>query len=189
MGGYATHKVFVDSNVLFSRTLRDWLGLLYTAGDAPPFVVCWSEDVLADTIHHLRKRHPEWDGRQTSKVRDLIAGTFEIGRVTDYVVDGSYLGSDPDDAHVHAAAVACRADILLTCNVSDFPECDAYEVMSPADFFILVDDSIPGLVRAVSHDQARYWVVRAGECDLPGTLRAASAPHFAERVRVHLQSL
>lgn len=92
MGVLPPHKVFIDSNIPYSRTLRDWIGLLYTTGDAPPFVVHWSEDVLADTIHHLRKEHPAWDGKMTSDVRDRIAATFEIGRVSDYVIYGTYEG-------------------------------------------------------------------------------------------------
>lgn len=194
MGGYAQHRVFVDSNVFYSKALCDWLGLLYVTGETSPFIVHWTEDVLADTIHHLRKRHPDWDGRRTSQIRDRIAGTFEIGRVADYVVDVSYRGRDPHDAHVHAAALACSADILLTCNDKDFAwESDdasqPYEVMTPDEFFLLIDDSMPELVCRVAHEQARYWVARAGEADLPAQLRVAGAPAFAERVRRHLQSL
>ena len=57
MRGSAPADVFVDANVLCSKTLLDWLG-------------------------HVR----------------------------DYEIDGSYRGADKHDAHVHAAAVACRAD-------------------------------------------------------------------------------
>ncbi|MDN5795511.1 MAG: hypothetical protein L0H79_07130 [Intrasporangium sp.] len=145
----------------------------------------WSEGVVADTIHHLRKQHPCWDGKKTSNIRDLIASTFEVGRVADYVVDGTYPGPDPHDAHVHAAAVACHADILLTGDIDDFPECEAYEVMFPDEFLVLVDDSMPDVVWEATHNQASYRVARCGECDLPARLRAAGAPRFAERVRVH----
>lgn len=39
---FGPQRVFVDANVWYSRTLRDWLGMLYTTPDTPPFVVCWS---------------------------------------------------------------------------------------------------------------------------------------------------
>ncbi|MBO3089433.1 hypothetical protein [Cellulomonas dongxiuzhuiae] len=42
----------------FSRTLRDWLGMLYTVPESPPFVVHWTEDALAELIYHLRKKNP-----------------------------------------------------------------------------------------------------------------------------------
>lgn len=50
--------IFVDSNVWYSRTLRDWLGMLYVTPEAPPFHVRWTEDVLAELLYHLRKQHP-----------------------------------------------------------------------------------------------------------------------------------
>lgn len=194
MSGTGYHRVFVDSNVFYSRTMRDWIGLLYVRGETSPFHVLWSEDVLADVLHHLRKKHPDWDGAAIAGVHDKIARTFEVGRVDDYVVDGSYGGADPDDAHVHAAAVRGRADILLTCNVKDFvlPDDQAdlltYEVYTPDDFFVLVDDSFPAHVCGVAHQQADYFFRKNGSADLPGRLRKANCPVFAERVRIHLQS-
>lgn len=32
--------------------------------------------------------------------------------------------------------------------------------MSPDEFLVLVDDSMPDLVRAVSHEQGKYWFAR-----------------------------
>ena len=158
----------------------------------PPFAVRWSEDVLADVIHHLRKQMPNAPGATMAAIRDRIAATFETGRVSDYVIDGTYRGPDPDDAHVHAAAVACRAAYLLTNNTKDFPE-DAsdplpYEVIRPEDLFILVDDTNPDLVGECVEEQIRYWSRRSPcEVDLVGPLRRANCPGFADRVMAHLQ--
>ena len=63
-----------------------------------------------------------------------------------------------------------------------------YEVMHPDDFLVLVDDSSPGLVAEVVSRMCAYWVGRDGHADLPGELRDAGCPAFAERVRVHLQN-
>lgn len=91
----AIGRVFLDANVLYSRTVRDWLGLLYIDEVfEPPFHAFWSEDVLAEAMYHLRQNNPTWDGAKVAVVRDRIAGTFEDGRVTDFVVDGSYGGPD-----------------------------------------------------------------------------------------------
>jgi predicted nucleic acid-binding protein len=183
------HRVFVDANVLFSRTLRDWLALLYLQGDRSVFAVFWSEDVLAEVLRNLRREHPDWDGRQIVAVREKIAGTFEVGLVVDFVVDGSYAGGDPHDAHVHAAAVACGADLLLTCDVGHFPETPEYEAITPDHFFCLVDEAAPMLVREVVRDQARYWGIKRGEADLAGYLARAEAHGFAGRVHRHLQAI
>ncbi len=188
-----TVRVFVDSNVLYSRTQRDWLGLLYSNPTPQAhFRVHWSEDVLADVIHHLRKNKPDLSGRAIAHVRDRVATTFEVGRVADYDIDGSYRGGDPHDAHIHAAATACRADYLLTNNVKDFPDGPndplPYEVIRPDDFFVLVDDAYSDLVAACVEEQIRYWSQRpTDQVDLLGPLQKANCPAFAERVRAHLQ--
>lgn len=181
--------MFVDANVWFSRTRRDWLGLLYTLAEDPPFQVYWTEDVLAELIHSLRKHQPEWSGARITQIRDRLAGVFEVGRVEDFTVDGSYRGRDQHDAHVHAAALACRAELLITCNTTDFQwdaNASPYEVLSPDDFFLLVDDAMPGLVLAAAKEMTQYWLGRNGEANLPQQLRTAECPRLAERVRQHL---
>jgi predicted nucleic acid-binding protein len=190
--GTGTYAVFVDANVWFSRTLRDWFGMLYTTPDSPPFVAHWTEDVLAEVIHHLRKEHQYWPGSRIAAIRDQMAGTFEAGRVTDFSVDASYLGRDAGDAHVHAAALACQADVLVTFNVRDFAwdaNTSRYEVMHPDDFLVLLDDGDPTLVAEVTSAMCDYWVARSGEADVVQRLLTARCPAFAERVRAHLHRM
>lgn len=189
MQSFVSQIVLVDANVWFSRTLRDWIGMLYTTPDSAPFEVKWTEDILAELLRALRRKNPEWDGGEISRIRDLIAGTFEVGRVDDYLVAGDYLGNDPNDAHVHAAAIACGADILLTQNVKDFARREnesSYEVLTPDEFFLLIDDSRPELVSKVTVSICEYWMNRKIEAELPKSLKEAGCPRFAERVRVHL---
>ena len=192
MQGVGPYVVFVDANVWFSRTLRDWLGMLYTIPENPPFVAHWTEDVLAELIYHLRRTHPDWAGSRITTVRDRLSETFEAGRVVEFDIDGTYRGTDPRDAHVHAAAVACRADVLVTCNVGDFEwdeNTSQYEVMDPDGFLVLVDESSPELVANVSAQMCEYWVRRSGEADLPQRLRAAGCSQFAARVADHLRRM
>jgi predicted nucleic acid-binding protein len=186
-------RVLVDANVLYSRTLRDWLALLYLESDSF-FSVYWTEDILAETMYHLRRDHPDWPGHKTRAVSDKIRAAFEGGRVEDFVPDGSFVGPDPHDQHVHAAALACRASILLTAD-SGFSSSAAqeaespYEVYVPDDFLVLVDDSVPNIVRAVVSKQQHYWLTRHGRTNLPQALISAGCHGFADRVRRHLQEL
>lgn len=188
------HNVLVDANVLYSRTLRDWLALIYLA-DSELFRVRWTTDIVTEALYRLRKNHPEWDGAKIDAARGHIEDTFLDGRVVDFTVDGSFLGCDPHDAHVHAAAIACNADILLTSNISDFlpPSVDSdslpYELWRPDEFFVMLDDAAPDVVRSVTADQLDYWMQKDGEADLPKSLRNADAPAFADRVRRHLVAL
>lgn len=52
-----TH-LFLDSNILLSRTLRDWFCLIDLESGAEGIRLRWSEDVLAEFLYHLRKRNP-----------------------------------------------------------------------------------------------------------------------------------
>ncbi|HEY5881768.1 MAG TPA: PIN domain-containing protein [Nakamurella sp.] len=186
-------RVLVDANVLYSRTLRDWLALLYLESDSL-FSVYWTEDILAETLYHLRRDHHDWPGHKTRAVGDKIRAVFEGGRVEDFVPDGSFVGPDPHDQHVHAAALACGAGILLTADsgFSTSAASDAespYELYVPDDFFVLVDDSAPETVRAVVSTQQRYWLTRQGRAKLPQALISAGCRGFADRVRSHLQDI
>ncbi|NUT48139.1 MAG: PIN domain-containing protein [Saccharothrix sp.] len=190
----APTRVFVDANVLYSRTLRDWLALLQLRSSGDVYTVYWTEDVLAETIYRLRRSHPEWNGAKITRIRDLIAATFEGGRVEEFSIDDSFPGSDGDDRHVHAAAVACRADIVLTADKGFLssgrePDSQPYEAYGPDDFFMLVDDSAAALVRLVTREQTMYWTRRGTRADLAGPLIAAGCPRFAERVRAHQRKL
>lgn len=149
----------------------------------------WTEDVLAEVLYHLRKRHPDWGGSRITGIRDRIAETFEVGRVDDFEIGDDYKGKDAFDAHVHAAAVACRADILLTTNVADFAWGEnesPYEALTPDEFLVLVDELAPELVAEVSVRMCRYWFKRSGDANLPKKLKDAGCPQFAEWVRRHL---
>ena len=87
--------VFVDANVWYSRTLRDWVGRLYTLPETPPFEVRWTEDVMAEVLYSLRRKHPAWDGGRITRIRDLLQPTFEVGRVESFPMDERYQGKDP----------------------------------------------------------------------------------------------
>lgn len=159
------------------------------------YTVYWSEDVLAETMYHLRRNHPDWPGGKITHIRDRIAGTFEGGRVEDFLIDGTFPGNDPNDQHVHAAAIACQAHYLLAGDKGFQPpqiDPDAlpYEVYTPDEFFVLVDDNAPQIVADVTRDQADYWMRhRTGRVDLADKLHNADCPNFAQRVRHHQTQL
>ena len=192
MRGSEPAGVFVDANVLYSKTLLDWLGLLYVNREfEPPFVVYWSDDVMVEAMRQLRRHDPRLPGGTIARFRERLEGTFEVGHVRDYDVDGTYGGPDEHDAHVHAAAVACGASYLLTCNVRDFrtatPDTLPYEVITPDEFFLLIDDCAPDLVQAVIGEQIHHLTQRGRRVELPEGLQRAGCPHFAERVLRHLR--
>lgn len=186
-------SVLVDANVLFSRTLRDWLALLYIQPGNNMFEVKWTDDIMVEFHYHLRKKHPTFADAQVGGVRSRLERIFSTGRITGYTIDESITYPDMGDAHVHCAALHAEVDILLTDNDKDFAELDdlPYEIYKPDDFFELIDDSAPRLVRAVAADQLVYHITKGSgrSVSLPEKLRAAGAPKFAERVRKHVLEL
>lgn len=186
--------VLVDANVLYSRALRDWLFLLRNETRGGMFTVYATEDVLAETIYSYRRKHPRASGAQIGQLRTrLIQQLDDV--FCNYEIDGTFRGNDPHDAHVHAAAVASGADVLLTCDrgfmelsvreSDDLP----YEVYTPDSFFELVDDASAEAVIAVTREQLHYWYQQDGEVDLPLRLREADCPNFARRVSQHINQM
>ncbi len=158
------------------------------------FLLCTSEDVIAETLSKLRDNNPRWDGGQITRIRAAIVEVFDE-LVDDFDGSVAYQGADPDDFHVHAAALAAQAQILLTCDhgLLNQPNADEleYEAYHPDDFFVLVNDSAPLNVREASLAQLRYYANKNGERNsgLVDALIAAGSPHFAECVRLHLVDL
>lgn len=180
--------------MLFSRTLRDWLFMLRNQTAGGMYTVYATEDVIAETMYWLRRKNPKAPGTLIARVHDRIVKQLD-DRITDFEIDGSYPGSDPDDAHVHAAAVASRASVLLTAD-SGFTDLDdaaldalPYEVQTPDSFFLLVDDASGAAVREVTRQQLDYWYSTKGEADLAKHLRGAGCPEFARRIADHVRSL
>ena len=185
------HRVFVDANVLGSKTLYDWLFLLRRQLPAV-FSLSTTDDVLDEAHRVWRRRHPKIGGAMRAKRDKLFREYFDEitsdwhGQVTSAV--------DVDDSHVHNAAVDLEVDILLTNNVKDFAERDdishdpPYDVYTPDEFFCLIYENNPDAVRAVAGTQLGYWLRRA-EAD-PGVeqkslavaLEGAGCPNFAQKV-------
>ena len=185
-------RVFVDANVLYSRTLRDWIFLLKLNGSGNMFQLHCTEDVLAEALYHLRRDHPKWRGFQTSSIRQAMVDALdEI--VTDFDPTIDYPGADPNDRHVHAAAVACRADILVTGDqgLLNMPDQSSlpYEIYSPDEFFVQVDDSSPLLVMRVTEEQRVFWAAKKRHKGLVVALEKAGCPQFGARVQKHLKTL
>lgn len=188
-------RVLVDANVLWRRALRDWLFLLRNATEGEMFTVCATEDIVAETIYTLRRRYREAPGHLTRSAHDTIVDALDY-RIDDFPAgDAGFAGTDVNDTHVHAAAVADGVSIVLTADkgFTNIPvrelEALPYEVYRPDDFFVLIDDSSPLSVRAVASDQLQYWCDRRESVNLADMLEAAGCPEFGERVRRHLQAL
>jgi PIN domain-containing protein len=189
--GTLTTIVLVDANVLYSRTLRDWLGLCYLQSDGW-FEVVWTEDIMAEVIYRLRRANPTASDPQIGGVRDRLVEMFSTGRIAGFPIDSNVPYPDIFDAHVHAAAIHADVDFVLTADAG-FEQLEGqldelpYEVHNPDSFFCLLDDSSPDAIKAVIQKQVDYWKAKGKQSNLCTHLERAGAPQFADRIRSHLR--
>src|SRR5690606_13981517 len=134
--------------------------------------------------YSMRRQQYDLDGLVVSRRLNLIRRNLDEV-IDDFSGKVTFSGTDKDDLHVHAAATACRADLLLTNDrpedITTTPENECYEIIHPDDFFILMADSFPTKVRRVARKQEEYWSRKESDRTLATALERASCPNFARR--------
>lgn len=190
--------VFVDANVLYSKTLRDWTLLLSQQGDR--FAVVSSQDCIVEALANLREQYPAADGGVIRQIGKSIEGALH-----DIVDDwpGGEIEGMPDkkDWHVVHAATHAQVKILVTDNMKDFAPVAAslcFDLYSPDDLFMLLAANDPPAVETVTLRQVEYWLRKCevkkakGEAEpkrLAQALRDAGAPKFARVIEETLLKL
>ncbi|WP_418907087.1 PIN domain-containing protein [Glutamicibacter endophyticus] len=180
-------RVFVDANVLFSRTLRDWLFLLRAESKGGLFQIHTTWDIITEAGSRLRDKYPEASGTLVAELVDKCQLLFDEilvnypgGKVPEM--------TDREDWHVHHAATASRANVLLTEDTGFLSEDTFYEVFNCDEFFVEINSSAPSYVRNVTEKQAVYWAARNGK-SLPDALRDSNCPMFADAVQQHILNI
>lgn len=184
-------RVFPDANVLYSRTLRDWLFKLSLSSGGGLFRLHWSEDVYAEVVANLRTKNPHLPGGVLASIRQHFEGAMEGGKVTDYEPSSGSPIPDKMDHHIDAAARACGAHYVITADTDFFestvdPDLLPYEVYTADEFFMLIVDSAEDLVRAVAESEFEYRRTQHGDQitshALADALEKAGCPMFGREV-------
>ena len=183
--------VFLDANILYSRTLCDWIFMLRI--EASGMVRLFSSaDVLDEVAYNLRRALPRAGGAVIQRKRDHMR-EFLDDVIVDFAGDIPFGGDDHHDAHVHSAAVASGASYLVTddrgfraLGVDDAP----YEAHTADSFLCLVAENSPHAVQAVIVRQLGYSASRPEpRKPLAEALRDAGCPEFASRVEEALRAI
>jgi predicted nucleic acid-binding protein len=108
-----------DANVLYPAPLRD---LLVRVAQAGLVRARWTETIHNEWMRHVLKDRPQLSRERLARTRTLMNEAIRDCLVTGYeeIIDSLRL-PDPDDRHVLAAAIRARAQVIVTCNVTDFP--------------------------------------------------------------------
>ena len=136
----------LDANILYPAPMRD-IFLQLAADDV--FRAKWTTDIHREWIDALLLNQPHRDREVLERTRSLMDKATRDCLVTGYETLVSALDlPDPDDRHVLAAAIVGRCDVIVTCNLRDFPEAAVspygVEVQHPDDFLSNHLDLTPG---------------------------------------------
>lgn len=188
---------FLDANVLFSRTLRDWICLLCLDSEKTAFQLRWSEDVLAEWIYRMRRKYPSIPDDSLGRHRRWLEEAFPEAMVRGYRPSEVPQPPDLNDWHVLAAAVSVPVDFLVTSDKRGFDRAQAgsleVEVINPDGFLTFIADRHPELIQVRLANQIAYLRTRPpgssfGEAEEEARLALvkAGAAQFAERLRSRL---
>jgi predicted nucleic acid-binding protein len=128
--------VLLDANVLYPAYLRDVLLRLAYAG---VYQVRWTDQILHEMARNMKERVPEDRHNRVDRIVAKLNEAFPEARVTGYESLIQSMTNHPKDRHVLAAAVQAGADLIVTCNVKDFPysACEPYDIdVQPPDEFL-----------------------------------------------------
>lgn len=109
----------LDANVLYPAPLCDFLLRLARIG---LFIPKWSELICDEWTRNLLANRPDLKATQLDRRLLAMNNTFFDANVTGFknLIDNLDL-PDKDDRHVLAAAIKCKANVIITFNRKDFP--------------------------------------------------------------------
>lgn len=108
----------LDACVLFSAPLRD---TLLRAADTSLYMVYWTDEILEE----VRRNLVQTDRATEEKAQQLINAmkeSFPEAMIIGHMKLVGVMTNNPKDRHVLAAAVVCKAHVVVTDNLRDFPE-------------------------------------------------------------------
>jgi len=109
-----------DACVLYPNYLRD---LLIRIARTDLVQAKWSEEILDEAFRSISKNRPDLEPAKLARTRRLICEAVEDCLITNYeALAKSIALPDPHDRHVLAAAIKAGAQVIVTANLSDFPE-------------------------------------------------------------------
>ncbi|HBM90782.1 MAG TPA: PIN domain-containing protein [Rhodospirillaceae bacterium] len=144
----ATFTALLDACVLYPAPIRDLLVHLAKTG---LYRAKWTDKIHDEWIRNLLTDRPDLTKEQLNRTRVLMDKAVLNGLVHNYedLIQAMAL-PDPDDRHVLAAAIRCRADVIVTYNLKDFPEniLNKYDIQAqhPDEFISHLIDLAPGTV-------------------------------------------
>jgi len=177
------YSALLDANVLHPQILCD---LLLRLAEHDVFRPLWTAEILKETVESILRRRPDLDPRLLRKRVDAMNDAFPDAVVSGFEYLIPTMPEMGEDAHVLAAALFAKVDVIVTDNVKDFPPHIAprFEIdVKTADQFLVQQWWLgPRLVAAVIVEQSEG--TRRPHIAAPRLLEALArvVPEFARLV-------
>ena len=174
---------FLDACVLYPSGTRD---LLLRGAEAYLYRVAWSPHVLEEMRRNLIEDQLCTQSSADALVADMTRA-FPEALVEGYQQLIPAMRNDEKDRHVLAAAVAAKADVIVTENVKHFPPeaCDPYsvEVQTSDEFLSYAFDLGPDKMGSAFLQQVEEWQKPALDVRAALSRLDQRVPAFADRLR------
>ena len=146
-----------DANVLHPASLRD---LLIRLACTSLYRARWTDAILDEMTASVIRANPQLDPARLARTRHLMVRAVPDCLVTGYepLIRAVEL-PDKDDRHVVAAAIRCRAEIIVTNNLRDFPDniLSQFDIKAQSpDHFVhhLLETAFDEVVRTIARQAA-----------------------------------
>lgn len=176
-------QVVLDACILFRAPLRD---TLLRAAETRLYQVYWSEMILEEVRRNLvatgKSNH-----QQAQRLFNAMRAAFPDATVQEFESLITDMTNDEKDRHVLAAAVKAKAKVIVTSNLTDFPDRTLapwkIKARSPDQFLIYLFNQNPEVMTQIIIEQAAQMRrPPTTVIDVLNTL-AVDAPSFVELMR------
>lgn len=115
-----TFTVVLDACVLYPASVRD---ILLRLASEDLYRPKWTEEINNEWIRNLLDNREDLNRESLESTIATMNRAFRDAQVTGYqALTEAVTLPDPDDRHVVAAAIRCNADLIVTENLTDFPQ-------------------------------------------------------------------
>jgi predicted nucleic acid-binding protein len=156
---HSPYAVVLDACVLYPSILRDVLLRLGLTGLYQPK---WTATIQDEWKRNLRTNRPDIAEDQLARTQTLMNKALPDAMVSGFepLISGITL-PDSNDCHVVAAAIRCKAEVIVTMNLKDFPRNlmaeFEIEALHPDEFIMDLFDLNQALVlKAVNAQRASF---------------------------------
>jgi hypothetical protein len=178
----------LDACVLYSAALRDLFMHLTIRFVFQPK---WTDRIHDEWMENVLERRPDVERARLERTRNLMNHWARDWQVPPYEhTEATLTLPDPDDRHVLAAAIAGSVPLIVTFNLSDFPESilapHGVRSQHPDEFTCdLLNEAEEAFLAAVRTHRAALRNPEKSVEEYLSTLSAAGLPRTAARLAEH----